>query len=82
MARFRCTQAFHFGSRRVPAGGTMADSVANAVGNDAVWTGMSSATLPPGCVALDGAATSMLAASKWAGVPVSATITGVDSISA
>jgi hypothetical protein len=67
MARFRLQQAFHFGSVRVRAGGTLADSQANAVGNDAVYTGLNANSVPYGAVPLDGSATTMFNASRWAG---------------
>ena len=79
MARFMLKQAFHFDSKRVKAGGVIVDSQANAVAGDVVFSEMSAATLPPGCVALDGSATTMLAASRWAGVGFG-TPSGVDSI--
>jgi hypothetical protein len=82
MARFRMTSAFHFGSQRVPAGKVLADSNANALAGDYVWLGLNSGTVPFGSVALDGTATSMLAASRWAGTPVACTITGAASIDA
>ena len=81
MARFKLQQAFHFGSVRVKAGGTLADSQANAQTGDAVYTGLTAETLPPGCIALDASATSMLAASKWAGITPGAP-SGRDSIDA
>jgi hypothetical protein len=68
MARFRMQAAFHFGSVRVKAGGTIADSLANSLPGDAVYTGLTAATVPYGAVALDGGASTMLAASRWAGV--------------
>ena len=82
MARFMTTRAFHFGSTRVRAGKTIADSQANAQSGDYVWTGMSSATLPQGFTPLDASATTMKNASKWAGVAAELTITGADSIDA
>ena len=72
-------QAFHFDGKRVKAGGVIVDALANAQAGDVVFSAMSAATLPPGCIALDGAATTMLNASRWAGVGVG-TPTGVDSI--
>lgn len=80
MARFQMRCAFHFGSVKVPAGKTLADSVANAQAGDAVWTGLTSATVPYGAVALDASATTMLSGSRWAGTSPPCTITGVDSI--
>jgi hypothetical protein len=83
MARFRVQQAFYcdaVGVGRVRAGRTVADSQSAAQPGDIVWTGLNSQSLPQGCIPLDGSASAMLAASRWAGVPVSATILGADSI--
>ena len=67
MARFRCQAAVHFGSVRVKAGGTLADSVTNSQPGDAIWTGLNAATLFCGAVPLDGSGTTMFNASRWAG---------------
>ena len=82
MARFRMTQAFSFGSNRVRAGGTLADTVGNAQPGDLVYAGLTAATLPPGCIPLDAAATTMKNASKFAGEAAASSITGADSIDA
>jgi hypothetical protein len=82
MARFRMTYAFHYGSVKVAAGKTLADSVANSQAGDDVWTGLVSATVPRGAVALDASATSMLSTSPWASVTAWGAPTGVDSIGA
>jgi len=81
MARFRLVQAFHFADRRVKAGGVIVDTQANAQPGDVVFPAMSAATLPAGVIALDGSATTMLAASRWAGVGFGPP-TGRDSIDA
>lgn len=83
MARFRTSAAFYsdaVGVGRVGAGRTVADSQANAVAGDVIWTGLTSASLPQGMIPLDGAATTMKAASPWANTPLSATILGADSV--
>jgi hypothetical protein len=83
MARFKTTQAFYadaVGVGRIKAGKTICDSQANALAGDVVWTGLNSQSLPQGCVPLDGSASTMLSASRWAGVPVSATILGAHSV--
>jgi hypothetical protein len=83
MARFRSTQSFYadaVGVGRVRAGRTICDSQAAALPGDVVWTGLNPQSLPQGCIPLDGSAQTMLAASRWAGVPVSATILGCDSV--
>jgi hypothetical protein len=82
MARFRMTRAFHFGGTRVSGGMVIADSGANAVSGDFIWTGLNSVTVPFGAIPLDGSATTMFNASRWAGTLPPATISGVDSISA
>jgi hypothetical protein len=79
MARFRTVQAFHFGSTRIPAGRTIADTQGNALPGDIVWP-VTSQNLPAGFVPLDGLATTMKAASPLAAENVRCTITGVDSI--
>jgi hypothetical protein len=83
MARFRTTQSFYcdaVGVGRVRAGRTVADSQGAALPGDVVWTGLNSQSLPAGMQPLDGPASAMLTASRWAGVPVSATILGCDSV--
>jgi hypothetical protein len=79
MARFGSTVAFVVGGKRHKAGTTYADTLANAVGNDIVWAGMSSSTMSPGLIPLDGAATSMKAASVYSGKSVNL-IDGANSI--
>jgi hypothetical protein len=81
MARFRLTQAVAVGQFRWPAGDTVADSQANALGGDHVWTGLNSTTMFEGMTPLDASATSMRAASQWANVPLRNVIYGVDSVS-
>jgi len=83
MARFKVQSAFYAdagGVGRVRAGKTIADSQAAAQPGDIVWSGLNSNSLPQGCVPLDASASTMLAGSRWAGVPVSATILGCDSV--
>jgi hypothetical protein len=79
MARFGSTVAFVVGGRKYKAGQTYADSQVNAIGNDVVWVGMSSATMSPGLVPLDGAATTMKGGSRFSGTAVP-TIDGANSI--
>jgi hypothetical protein len=82
MARFKLTQAYHFGQYRVKAGGTVADTVANSQPGDMVPTpALTSSNLPAGLIALDGSATTMLNASRWAGI-APGNLTGRDSIDA
>jgi hypothetical protein len=82
MARFRLMAAMQIGHFHYRIGTTLADSVGNALAGDKVWTGMSAATLVPDMVPLDGAASTMLAASKYAGIPPRTWTTGVESIDA
>jgi hypothetical protein len=83
MARFRTTASFYadaIGVGRVRAGRTVADSQANAVPGDVVWSGLNAQSLPAGFTPLDASATSMRAASQWAGTPVGNVCLGVDSV--
>jgi len=82
MARFQLTQAVLVGQVRWTAGDTVADSQAAAQAGDHVWIGLNSATMVEGMTPLDASATSMRAASRWAGVPLRNVISGVDSVSA
>src|SRR5262249_35094635 len=59
MARFRMTYAFHYGSVKVAAGKKLADNLANSQPGDAVWPGLTAATVPKGSIALDASATTM-----------------------
>jgi hypothetical protein len=79
MARFMMTRKFHYGSVVVAAGKTLADSAANAQPGDFVYTALNSGNVPAGAIALDASATSMLNASRWAGVAWGAP-SGVDSV--
>ena len=79
MARFGSTVAFVVGGRRYKAGQTYADTGANAIAGDVIWAGMSSSTMSPGLVPLDGAATSMKASSVYSGKQVNL-IDGANSI--
>jgi hypothetical protein len=74
MARFGSTVAFVVAGRKYKAGTTYADTTGNAIAGDVVWVGMSSATMSPGLVPLDGAATSMKNGSVYA----SATVPRID----
>lgn len=83
MARFRLTKAFQAGSRHLHAGQTIADSLANSVPGDAVWTGLTSNTMGSGFAPLDASATTMKSGSpKFASEPSATSITGRDSIDA
>jgi hypothetical protein len=81
MARFGSTVAFVVGGKRYKAGQTYADTAANAIAGDILWAGMSSSTMSPGLIPLDGAATSMKAGSIHAGKQVNL-IDGANSITA
>jgi hypothetical protein len=73
MARFGSTAAFTVPTslggthKKYRAGTTYADTVGNAIAGDVVWYGMSSSTMSPGLIPLDGAATTMKNASPSAG---------------
>jgi hypothetical protein len=81
MARFGSTVAFVVEGKRHKAGTTYADTKANALAGDIIWAGMSSSTMSPGLIPLDGAATSMKGASVYAGKQVNL-IDGANSITA
>jgi hypothetical protein len=83
MARFRTTQSFYVdavGVGRVRGGRTVSDSQSAALPGDVVWSGLNANSLPAGMVPLDASASAMLASSRWAGVPVAATVLGCDSV--
>jgi hypothetical protein len=82
MARFQLTAAFQTAQVRYRAGTILADSQGNAQPGDKVWTGMSAATLIADMVPIDGAATTMRNASKYAAVSPRGWITGAESIDA
>jgi hypothetical protein len=82
MARFNLTAAHVFGATRVKAGRNIADTQGNAQPGDFVFTGLSSSTVTADMVPLDGAATTMKNASRYASVAAKSYITGVDSIDA
>jgi len=82
MARVQLTAAMHIGALRYKAGSTLADSQANAVAGDGVWTGLNSTTWNPCMVPLDGPANTMKAASRYAGVAAPNAVSGRDSIDA
>jgi hypothetical protein len=81
MARFGSTVAFVVDGKRHRAGTTYCDTKANQVGNDIIWTGMSSSSMSPGLIPLDGSATSMKAASPYSGIQTNL-IDGANSITA
>jgi hypothetical protein len=73
MARFQTTSAFYadaVGVGRVRAGKFVADSAANALPGDVVWSGLNSVSLPRGFTPLDSLANTMRAASRWGGTPI------------
>jgi hypothetical protein len=83
VARFRTTAAFYSdapGVGRVRAGRTVADSTANALPGDIVWSGLNSVSLPAGFTPLDGAADAIRAASRWRNDPIANVCLGGDSV--
>jgi hypothetical protein len=73
MARFSLTGCHVFpGGVTKKAGTNIADSVANALAGDYVVSGLNSSTVTPSMVPLDGAATTMKAASLAANTPAPA----------
>ena len=81
MARFGSTVAFVVDGKRHKAGQTYCDSKANQIVGDIIWPGMSSTTMSPGLIPLDGSAVSMKAASVYSGVQTNL-IDGANSIGA
>jgi hypothetical protein len=81
MARFGSTVAFVVDGKRHKAGTTYCDSKANQVGNDIIWAGLSSTSMAPGLIPLDGSAVSMKAASVYSGIQTNL-IDGANSIGA
>jgi hypothetical protein len=81
MARFGSTVAFVVDGKRHRAGMTYCDSKANQLAGDIIWTGLSSSTMSPGLIPLDGSAVSMKAASVYSGVQTNL-IDGANSIGA
>lgn len=83
MARFISTVAFTVPTggahQKCKAGTTFADTQGNALPGDIVWQGMSSGSMSPGLIPLDGTATTMKNGSVFAGLAV-ARPDGVNSI--
>jgi hypothetical protein len=72
MARFGSTVAIVVdGHHSYKAGTTFADTKPNAIGNDVVWPQCgTSAGMSPGLIPLDGAATTIMNASRFAGISI------------
>jgi hypothetical protein len=70
MARFRATGATVHGAVKYKAGTVFADTVGNALAGDVVWPGggLDTSKMSPNLVPLDGAATTMMGNSRFAGV--------------
>jgi hypothetical protein len=72
MARFGSTASFvintsNGGHKKYPAGQTYADTQGNALAGDVVWASVgSSASMSPNLIPLDGAATTIKNASRFA----------------
>ena len=82
MARFQLLEAHVFGSVRLKAGTTIADTAANALAGNKVVTTLSSATVGPTFKPLDATATTMKNNSIYASANIPATIPGNASIDA
>jgi hypothetical protein len=82
VSRFQLTQAIALPQVRFKAGDIVTDVQPATVAGDRYWQGLSSATMAPGMVPLDGGATTMKAASQFANEAIRTWITGADSISA
>jgi hypothetical protein len=80
MARFQSVGCFVIGSVKYRAGTIFASDAGSAIGTDVVWPGgLDSSKMSPALVPLDGTATTMKGASRFANTPV-ATIDGANSI--
>jgi hypothetical protein len=83
MARWQGTAAFHIGNKSYKAGQKYADTVGNAQAGDVVYAPFGTAAgISPMLTPLDGAATTLKNASRFAGSPIPCTISGVNSIDA
>jgi len=81
MARWQGLAAFVIGHKSYKAGTKYADTVGNAVAGDVVYAPFgTSAGISPLLNPLDGAATTLRNASRFASTPIPCTITGVNSI--
>ena len=80
MARFQLTQAIAISQARFHAGEIVTDQQPATVAGDRYWPGLTSQTMAPGMVPLDAGATTMKAASAFAGEVIRTWITGVDSV--
>jgi hypothetical protein len=79
MARFR-THGIVIGAKKYPANTVVVDTVGNAQPGDVVYPTLSSTTLNPDWVPLDGAATTMKNASVFAGAVIPCSISGANSV--
>jgi hypothetical protein len=81
MARWKLREAYVVADKRYKAGATLADTIGNALAGDKVEATVGvEANVHPSWEPLDGAATTLKSQSKYAGVPLSATIPGNMSI--
>jgi len=62
------------------AGQVVTDTSPASVAADLYWPGLTSATIAPGMVALDGSASTMKSASAFANEVIRTWITGVESV--
>jgi hypothetical protein len=73
MARFRSVGAIVMGDRKYPPGTVFADTPANVLPGDVLWTpyppGLTKDNVGPNLIPLDFAAQSIFAASRFAGEP-------------
>jgi hypothetical protein len=80
MARFYLMAAMSIGHQRHKAGTIIADTP--GVSGDAIWTGLTAATVNSQMKPLDASAQAMKAASLHPNAPIACTITGAASIDA
>jgi hypothetical protein len=80
LARFQLTQSIVVGAVKYHGGEVVTDTIPLTVPTDRHWPTLSAATMAPGMVPLDGAATTMKNASVFANEQVPNVILGVHSI--
>lgn len=72
MARFQLTQAVWTGQEKLHAGQFVTDTIPLTIPTDRYWPGLTAATMVPGMVPVDGPASAMKSASRYAGEVISA----------
>jgi len=81
VARFRLQSSMVIGAVKLKPGTVIVESAAAGQAGDYVWAALSSTTVGPHMVPLDGAATTMKNASPFAGAVLPCSIDGANSVS-